>query len=141
MPLKVLKKPGFYYVAYYRKEIDDFVDFRIMLETLSKPDTMDRDIIVDLTKSTTVTDGEFTILANVVKRFQGTKRTLRIVTNNAIKNKFDTTNLFKVGNVELHADHIALFESLSRCQKIVSLEQQFAQSQGEAILEAATDQS
>jgi hypothetical protein len=123
MPLKVLKKPGFYYVAYYRKEIDDFVGFRTMLETLSKTDTLDRDIIVDLTKGTTVTDGEFTILANVVKRFQGTKRTLRIVTNDEIKAKIDSTNMLKAGNVEIHSHHISLFESLGRSPKVASSEQ------------------
>lgn len=112
--MKVLKKPGFYYVAYNRTEIDDFVIFRTMLETLSKTDTMDRDIIVDLTKDSSVTDGELMVLANVIKRFLGTKRTLRIVANEQTRTKFDTTNLFRAGNVEIYADHIALLETLSR---------------------------
>ncbi len=131
MPLKILKKPGFYYVAYNRKEIENFVEFRTMLETLSKPDTRDRDIIVDLTKGTLITDGEFAVLANVVKRFRDTKRTLRIVASDGTKARFDATNLFKAGNVEIHFHHISLFESLNRSHKILSPEQQFAESIGQ----------
>jgi hypothetical protein len=113
MPLKILKKSGFYYVAYFRKDIHDFIEFRTILETFSKSHTMDQDIVIDLTIDNSMTDGEITVLANVIKRFQGSKRTLWIVTRDAIKSKLDGLNLFKAGNVMLFADHISLFESLN----------------------------
>jgi hypothetical protein len=128
MPLKKLEKPGFYYIAYCRRDIDDFVEFKMTLDGLSKKDTLDRDIIVDLTKDENITDGEFTVLGNVLKKFRTSRRFLRIVLNDTIKPKFDSADIFKTGNVELYSNHMMLFEALSRSQTVTSSEQEHAET-------------
>jgi hypothetical protein len=129
MPLKMLRKPGFYYIAYCRRDIDDFVEFKTTLDVLSKKDAQERDIIVDLTRGDSLSDGEFSVLANVIKKLLGTKRFLRVVVNEAIKAKLESTNLLLAGNGAVYGNHIELFESLSQSLAVATSEKEHASEQ------------
>ena len=115
MPIKKLEKEDFVYLAFRRDGAGDRYEFRRELDSLVQCD--DRDIIVDLTAETSVTESGVALLAGVVKQLQGTSRSLRIIAPRAIYKRLENHNLGKAGNVSLYNDHAELLERLNTTEK------------------------
>ncbi|MGB7569137.1 MAG: hypothetical protein WBM07_14855 [Chitinivibrionales bacterium] len=99
MPVKLIKKPGFAYVAYCRKSPKDFVDFKSELFNFAKAKGNSDDIVVDITKSGSFNEGDIGVLVGVLQALHGTKRTLRLIMSPPIYKKMESINLFKVKNI------------------------------------------
>lgn len=57
MPLEKIEKPGFVYIAYRRKDHNDFDAFKTTLEASIKQDLTIENIVIDLTRDKMLTDG------------------------------------------------------------------------------------
>ncbi len=114
MPLTRLEKTGFVYVAYRRNLVDDFLQFQKTMDDEAKDRASPRDIVLDLTKDDSLTEGELGIIAKVVKRFGGTKRKLRIIANHPIMQKIKLSNLHTVDSVLTYDSHAALLAAINR---------------------------
>jgi hypothetical protein len=110
MPVKSLEKPEYVYVAYCRNEFLDFIEFRRTIEAIVQKVDEQRDIIIDLTRAGNISEWELSVLANIVKRFQGTKRYLKIIVDESKKTKIESTNMLKAGNISIHTSFISLSE-------------------------------
>ncbi len=115
MAIRKLEKDDFVYIVFRRSSMDDTREFEKMLNNLVKNDN--RDIIVDLTVETSLTESEIALIAGVAKQLQGTPRCLRIIATHGIYKRFDNNNLAKADNVVLykyHEDHAELLEGLDK---------------------------
>lgn len=104
MPLKSLEKPGYIYFAYCRNGFCDFLEFKRAVETMANKNGEQRDIIIDLTIAGPLTEWELSVLANIVKRFQGTNRYLKIIIDESKRAKIESTNILRAGNVSIHSN-------------------------------------
>lgn len=114
MPIKKLVKENFIYLAFRRGNASDLNDFRKELDKLVQ--SAERDIVVDLTKETAITEREIAMLAIAVKKLHGTPHRLRIIAAPVIYKRFENHNLGKADNVALYENHDALLAELNRSE-------------------------
>lgn len=109
MPTQSLEKSGYIYIVYRRNEFRDFLEFRGTIEAIFRKINEEKNIIIDFSIVGTLSEWEISVLANIVKRFQGTNRWLKIIADETQKNKIESTNLLKAGNVSIHVSQNSLF--------------------------------
>ena len=109
MPTQSLEKSGYVYIAYRRNGFRDFLEFKGTIEAIFRKTNEERDIIIDFSIVGTLSEWEISVLANIVKRFQGTNRWLKIIADESQKNKIESTNLHKAGNISIHVSMRSLF--------------------------------
>ena len=98
MPVREIEKPDFIYLAYRKRGFAEFIEFKDSIESAIKKGK-ERDIIVDLSQDYMITEEEIELLAKVIGNFHGTSRHLRVIANNSTKQKLETMNLFRMGNI------------------------------------------
>ena len=113
MPLDKIEKPGFVYIAYRRKNNNDFDAFKTTLETLIKQDLTIENIVIDLTRDKMLVEGEIALIAKTLQRLQGTSCNLRIIAGGEIAEKLESTNLLRINNIFAYTNHKALLEDLN----------------------------
>jgi anti-anti-sigma regulatory factor len=114
MPVKLIKKPGFAYVAYCRKSPKDFVDFKSELLNFAKAKENSDDIVVDITKSDSFNEGDIGVLAGVLQALHGTKQTLRLIMSPPIYKKMESINLLKAKNIVGYDNYKDLIVDLNK---------------------------
>jgi uncharacterized protein YkvS len=111
MPVREIEKPDFFYLAYRKRGFAEFIEFKDSIESAIQKDK-ERDIIVDLSQDYMITEEEIELLAKVIGNFHGTSRHLRIIANNSTKQKLETMNLFRTGNIFIYENPFLAFTSL-----------------------------
>lgn len=120
MPLEKIEKPGFVYIAYRRKDHNDFDAFKTTLEALKKQDLTIENIVIDLTRDKMLTEGEIALIAKTIQKLQGTSCSLRIIASAEIAEKLESTNLLKIKNIFVYTNHEALLEDLNKnCEAVM----------------------
>jgi prephenate dehydratase len=114
MPVKSIEKEGFAYIAYRREGTKDYMDFKAEVEAHVKKDGGSNDIVLDLTKSDSLTEDEMGVLAEVLGSFRGTKRALRLILSKPIHDKLDSQNFFKANNLSAYDNHASFLEFLKK---------------------------
>ena len=97
MPIKILEKASFIYIAYSRKTPGDFLALRkdiVSCATVSK----NKDIVLDLMNDDTIGDGEILLLTNIAREFSGSSRKIWVLAPQAVQQKLEKQDLFKTGN-------------------------------------------
>ncbi|MBN1127789.1 MAG: hypothetical protein JXA71_02310 [Chitinispirillaceae bacterium] len=113
MSVKELEKDGFVYLAYHRKGYEDFLLFRKALVHFLQSGSKHKDIVIDMTKNSSISEIEIALLANTVRQFQGSERQLRIIASRDVRAKLEAINLFMAGNSMIFESHEALLETLN----------------------------
>jgi len=114
MPIKSIEKETFTYLVYKRESLHDYMEFKDELDRFVKTKDSKKDVVVDFTKSDSITEGEAGLLANVLKKFMGTKRTLRLIVTKPIQEKLNSQNLFMSDNLMIFNSHKLFLEFLEK---------------------------
>jgi hypothetical protein len=112
MPVRKIEKPDFIYLAYRRRSFAEFIELKNAIESAMK-EAKERDIIIDLSQDYMITEEEMELLMKVLSQFRGTSRHLKIIANNSTKQKLETMNAFKTGNIFIYENPLLAFNSLT----------------------------
>jgi hypothetical protein len=111
MPVRKIEKPDFIYLAYRRSGLAEFIDLKNAIESAMK-EAKERDIIIDLSQDYMIAEEEMELLMKVLRQISGTSRHLKIIANNSTKQKLETMNVFKTGNIFIYENPLLAFNSL-----------------------------
>ena len=110
MPLEKKEFPHYVYIHYIRGGQKDFDSFKVEMLNLSSSLSV-KDVVVDLYESRILTSPEINCVVRLVKAFQGSVRSVRVIMNDAIERTFDSLNLTKLQNIVCYKSRIAFQES------------------------------
>jgi hypothetical protein len=109
MPVKVLKKITFVYIAYHRSGPEDFPVFRRAVVDALKKNASFQDIVVDLTPNSSLDSQEKNLLTNAASVLSGTRRRLHLIVRAGVSSFAE--QMFSE-NARIYDSHQALIESL-----------------------------
>jgi anti-anti-sigma regulatory factor len=112
MPIKKLIKDQFVYIAFRKGDISEMNEFKRELAHVLKQD--ERDIVIDLSQETKISEAEVALLAGIIRQLQGSPRTLRIITTFASYTRLANHNLDKAENIQLYKNHDQLLQGLNQ---------------------------
>jgi hypothetical protein len=105
MPLVKLIKPEFIYIVYHRIVEKDFYEFKTLLNNTLLDSQEYRDIVVDLTKATSLSTEETAVLAKTVQSFYKTTRHLKIIATGNVLQKLESLVIHQMTNFVVFTDH------------------------------------
>ena len=109
MPLRILEKTNYIYIAYNRKSFRDFLELKRTVEEILQKIGEYRNIVIDFTISPPLTEWEASLISNIGNRFKETRRFLKIVADESKKVQIESTIISKSDNISFHTDPLSLF--------------------------------
>jgi hypothetical protein len=109
MPVKVLEKVTFVYIAYHRQGGEDFAVFRRAVVNALKKNASFQDIVVDLTPNDSIDSQEKNLLTNAASVLAGTRRLLHLIARAEVSSVLEP---IPSENARLYDSHQTLIESL-----------------------------
>ena len=100
------------YLAYNREAAKDFDNFKREVVNATSVTSAQKDLVIDLTGSSTVTSPELGILIRILQNFKDSTRSLRIITTPEIRRIIDSTNISRLKNLVLYDDQKSFFSQL-----------------------------
>jgi len=113
MPIKVLKKERFTFIAYKRENFSDFIELKKTVDGLASPEHT-ADIAIDFTPCMTILENEMALIASTIKTLLTTKRCLRLIIKAADLKKLQANHMMRFENVKVYETHRALLSDINR---------------------------
>lgn len=114
MPIKKSEVKDFIYFSYKREDAKDLEVFKRELLNVTSLMSTPKDVVVDLAGANGITSPEIGILIRVLKAFQGTSRTLRMIASQDIQRIIASTNIEKVGHLVIYSDQQSFFAEMKK---------------------------